>query len=886
MKKIVKSKIILTSLFFLISYNTECKAVDYKALNQNYLNNIKQAQYYESLGDIKKSNEFYQKADKIFSNRYESSFGLAKTYGWMKNTKLSEYYFHQLLKNSPEDNSVIEQYANLLKDKGIYPLSINLFEKLFLKTKQEKYRLNIAEIFYLQGNYDKALGVLNSLKSKTTASQKLMANSYFNKADYKNAKIYYKQYLSANNSGEELIKYAKSLFYSDNTIVAKEILEKYLQNNVVNKDIALTLGDIYLSLNEFDKASNILEKIIPNNPEDIELKTKYASSLMALNKFQKANIVLSELINVNIKNKEIINLYVDSCFALGEFSKASEFLTKTISLLPEDGNLKMKLAKSLEAQGKFKELSKYIPEIEALSNKNSENYNLLANYYTYKNDFDKALNYSQLSYKEKPTEETLFKIAEIYRFKNDVKNAEENYKNLIDSKDYGIKAHTKLAYLKLQQGKLNTAKDMFKEISLKTNEPEAVKGIAQVAYLKEDYFTSIKTLKSLDKTGETDVLLAKNYNKLLKGSTAEAILKNNTSDEAKALKAQIERNNAFKIEPVYSLGNRNGDVNQHLSSQIYGFAASKVILPDIKVFGKFEMTPYKSKMNKAKGMITSYTLGSSGKIGLKTDYLGEIALDNFSNNGQAALGQSVLDYKINDNFKLKTGFVRSLVDESMLSTTGLRPETGIFKDQLVGRIIDNKLIFDTSAKLPYDGYLYTGYHLGYKKGHNSSYNPYQEIMGGVGKLLYATDENKLINQVITGYNIYYTGYRHNRLNYGGASLLNDPLGSDRGNTENTGGYFSPESIIVNNISLKLKGAYKPLNLKYLNESYVGVQNLRYTGNDFTWGNKLSLIWNEEGRLGVKLGYNTNFYGVARQQNFFVQLLIKDFLRKQKCSESL
>lgn len=684
-------KKIVLALFFIAFCHLNCLGADYKVLNQDYLGKIKQAKSFESKGDISKANDYYKMAGVIFPTRFESCFGLAKTYGWLHNTKSANFYYNQLLASNPENNLVREQYAYFLRDNSYYKPAITQFEQLILKTYNTKYKYNIAEIYYNQGYYDKAIAYLQQLKDLNTT--KLLANCYYNKADYKNAQIYFAQYLAVRQSDVEEIKYAKSLFYSGNPLASKLILEKYADN----PDVSTTLADVYLSLGQFEKAKMLLENLLAKEPTNLEIKTKYAKTIMAL-------------------------------------------------------------------------------------------------------------------------------------------------------------------------GDIDRAKILFQEVVLKQNNNEALKGIAQIDYLKENYLSSIKTLKNTTKDEEANLLLAKNYNKLLKGSTAVEVLNGDSSAEANNLRAEIRRDNSFQIEPIFGFGRRDFDGNQYLNSKNYGFTASKTIFPDTKAYGRFEITPYNDKNTDKRGTVASYTVGSTGKIGLKTNYLGEVTLDNFSNGGNSILGKTLVDYKFNDKFKLQTGFLRSLVDETMTSTTGIIPYNGIETNARVGRVIDNKFIFDVSAKLPYNSYIYSGYHLGAKTGYNLDKNPYQEIMGGIGKLLYSKDENRLLNQIVSGYNIYYAGYKNNELN--------------------NGGYFSPDRIIVNNVSIKLRGSIKKLNLKYQNESFAGVQNIKESGSDFTWGNTICLIWNEQGRVGVKLGYNTNFYGVARRQNFFVQLLLKDFLRKQKCLESL
>ncbi len=62
---------------------------------------IKQAQKYESQGNIAKANEYYLKAQKHIKNRFEAKFGLAKTYGWLGKKNLHFPIIKDYLRSHP-----------------------------------------------------------------------------------------------------------------------------------------------------------------------------------------------------------------------------------------------------------------------------------------------------------------------------------------------------------------------------------------------------------------------------------------------------------------------------------------------------------------------------------------------------------------------------------------------------------------------------------------------------------------------------------------------------------------------------------------------------------------------------------------------------------------
>ena len=94
-KKLTKFLIIVV-LFFSYCLITNAQSPEQ---NKTYFNYIKQAQKFESQNKISEANQYYLKAQKIFPDRFEAKFGLAKTYGRLHKDKLALKYYQELLKS-------------------------------------------------------------------------------------------------------------------------------------------------------------------------------------------------------------------------------------------------------------------------------------------------------------------------------------------------------------------------------------------------------------------------------------------------------------------------------------------------------------------------------------------------------------------------------------------------------------------------------------------------------------------------------------------------------------------------------------------------------------------------------------------------------------------
>lgn len=114
---------------------------------------ITKAKKYESESQITKANEYYLKAQKIFPKRYESEFGLAKTYCWLNQGTLSTKKYRQLLKQAPDNIDLLAAYAKCLAGNKDYSHATEIYKKLFSITKDEKYKKDLQDIITLQKGY-------------------------------------------------------------------------------------------------------------------------------------------------------------------------------------------------------------------------------------------------------------------------------------------------------------------------------------------------------------------------------------------------------------------------------------------------------------------------------------------------------------------------------------------------------------------------------------------------------------------------------------------------------------------------------------------------------------------------------------------------------------
>lgn len=796
---------------------------------------IKEAQSFENQGKAAEANEYYLKAGKIYPERYEVKFGLAKTYGWLHKDKLAMEYYQELLKQTPDNMDLLGAYASYLKDNKYYSEAMEIYNKLLVQTKDEKYKANIAEIYFLQKDYQTALKLYFDIyrnNPKNPEIQKAIALIYFVSGDFESSIVFYQKYLVQKCDPESVLNYGKSLFYSKRIQPAKQILEYYVNAYPDDVEGLSTLADIYVAIKEVPMAIVLINRATSIEPDNMKLQIQTAKIDIAAKDYCKAQTLLIKLLAIEPDNVEIIENLGDISF--------------------------------------------------------------------YTNDFNQALMYYQSIPDFCDNKKLVYKIAQSNHYGKNHEVAQCLYRQLLCDPEYSNKAKIGLAEIQIEKNKPEKALDILNNVL--ANDPENVqakKNLGISYYSMGDTYKSIKILKSLPQD-DTDVNynLAKAYNKIERSDVALDLLEGNPQDNAKTLKGEILMQARPAVAPMYEAyyeAPNNGSANAG-KYQKAGGAIYLYIKPNLRAVLTSMAAQYANITNIVS---TTAIINTAGLEGQLTDHLGfktSFGVEAFSNGPAVFLGSALAKYTPNDYISWTSGYIRSLDEiDSYMSAAGVVPSVGPFANQLVGRIIDNKyILFNIGIKLPYKSYAYVGMNVGNKYGSNSASNFYKEIMWGLGKLLYSAAEHRPINQVYLGYDFYYTGYNEDMSGFGGANLDFSPIGSDGqaitpfGGFPGTGGYFSPTFFIANKFPLTLKGTFRETRLKYILSAYIGTQTIQGqvgllgptpTGaSEFItvpyFGYSVGLTYNEKGRIGWGFYYTFNNYMSVAQHLLRANLLVR------------
>lgn len=796
---------------------------------------IKQAQNYEQNGQIEKANEYYLKASKISPTRYEAKFGLAKTFGWMHKDQLAMNYYQDLLKQSPNNIELLSAYAGYLKDTKNYNKAMELYQKLLAQTKDKKYNVNIAEVFFLQQDYQTSLKLYTDAYNRDPQNpeiQKQIALLYFISGNFNKSIEFYKKYLAQKQDPESILNYTKCLFYTKQVQTAKEILEAYIQTYPNNAEGLSTLADIYISLKRLQEASLLVNKAMTIEPKNLKFKIQSAKIDIEAKNYKRAKCSLLALLRTDPQNPDILENLGDVYVYTGNFRRALNYY-QSIKDFKNNNRLKYKIAQAYHYDKDY----------------------ILGEYL-----------YTQLLSEPEYTNKAKIGIAEI---------------KIIQGKTFEARTLLK-----------NVLRDDPENIQAKKN-------VAISYFSTGDNYKSIKILKKLPQDDpDINYNLAKAYNQIERKDVALDLLANNPQENAKTLNGEIQMQVKHAVSPLYEayyMSPNNGSANAG-KYQKAGGAIYLYIKPNLRAVVMSQAAQYSNITNLVSTTAIINTAGLEGQITDHLNFKSSFGVEAFSNGPAIFIGSALAKYSPNDYITWTSGYIRSLDEiDSYMSAAGVVPSVGPFANQLVGRIIDNKyMLFNIGLKLPYKSYAYAGMNVGNKYGSNSPSNFYREIMWGLGKLLYSAAENRPVNQAYLGYDFYYTGYNYDRSGFGGANLDFNPIGSDGGAIDpstgfpGTGGYFSPTFFLANKFPLTLKGSFRETKLKYVVSGFIGTQTIQGQigllgptpggPSEFRttpyFGYSVGLRYNEKGRVSLGFDYIFNNYMTVAQHLLKLSLLIR------------
>ena len=362
-----------------------------------------------------------------------------------------------------------------------------------------------------------------------------------------------------------------------------------------------------------------------------------------------------------------------------------------------------------------------------------------------------------------------------------------------------------------------------------------------------------------------------------------------TPEEIERLKRQITEDTRSSIEALGEGHYESGDLNERLYFFRVGAGLNYKWRPSTRFYVNLVETRYLTQDADYNGWGTNLTFGLASALTDSLRIKAELGATYFSSMGTANVnGLASVSYSPTDPLTLYATASRTYVEESLLSTTGLRPRTGPFAHDLVGQVMETKGVAGATFKLPLGFDVSAEGGGGVRDGHHVGVNPFGQARGIAGYNVISGPSEKPVSYLRLSYQLNYFGFADDRSGFGGASMLTadgqhtirpEFLGSDgisphpTANNPGVGGYFSPSYFVSNLLRVDMAGRLiEPLT--YRVSVFGGIQNYTNTATQGAFGFSALAEYALNNRVSIPASIVFDNLGPFNQLTFLVRLVIK------------
>ena len=278
------------------------------------------------------------------------------------------------------------QEGFILKQKGHYKHAIEVFYKaLELDNTSSELLLELAELYNLMGNEERALNYIEQILDKNPAhieALKLLEKIFINKNALKEAEQTAKniycisgnkhdlatifKLLNQQNKFDEIFEYriespnaavyeeqAKALYYKKEFAKSEELLKKALELEPYNQSIILLLGKVLYIQNKKDLCVTLLEKLVPNE-NNAELFNFTGLISAYTGNYRHAVDCFNSAIRLRRSYAEYYYNLANTYFKQGEIILAQKNYNLAISLQPDNNRYHFALANLYYSEKHYK----------------------------------------------------------------------------------------------------------------------------------------------------------------------------------------------------------------------------------------------------------------------------------------------------------------------------------------------------------------------------------------------------------------------------------------------------------------------------------------------------------------------------------------------------
>jgi len=413
----------------------------------------------------------------------------------------------KIIKISPENSNAIHLQGIVWLNYGNLTKSIQLFEKAYNLNPSYQIALDLANVYLLKGNWEKAEKLYTDLWNKYPKESKLLRNLIivlFMQENYRKANKFFPEYFKLVNEDEEIkTMWGISLYKEGDIESALNIMLTLLHPS---EKILLYIGDIYIKLGKVEEAEKYYDLVLKQNPFNVEAIIAKGKIYLwkedldsALEEFKKA----LEYSPVSRGVLLSIGLIYQS---KGDWKNAIYYYEKVSKLYPLDLEAYEMLAFAYFVNENIKEAIDTAEKGLKLNKNYIPFHDLLGQIYFRLGNYDKAIKeYNEVLISQPNNIDVLLAVALIYKIQGKLDTVIEYYQQVLKNRPASGFVHQQLGEIYWLQGKLSESIEEF--IIFSNSYPQNPYGHKELAVL---YLYKGELNKALDEIDKALKLLPLN----------------------------------------------------------------------------------------------------------------------------------------------------------------------------------------------------------------------------------------------------------------------------------------------------------------------------------------------------------------------------------------
>ncbi|HEY9168274.1 MAG TPA: tetratricopeptide repeat protein [Lutibacter sp.] len=361
-----------------------------------------------------------------------------------------------------------------------------------LKTEAQSSVFTVVDSLLVKGNYQEALTLLENTVPKTFSIFERSASIYQSIGSDTKALACLNKALEFGTNESIKVKLAQMFVSAGFTSKAVEAYETLIEKDTSNLLVANSLGKLYLSLNQAEKAEKLFRYLVKMDTVNPNYPYQLAESLEKQNKQVEMGQRYLDAYNLD-------TLHIKSIFGLANFFKAlkfkdstSLFIDKGLKIDSNNINFNQLKANELYYLKDFNGALNYLKKLDSLNYRSVQTYEMFGMCYYNLKDFELAETYFRNAIKLDPDDsQILYRLASLYYDKKDNKTASLYLRRSILSAKPDIdKQYYLLGIISKEENNLKRAIDNF-EKSYENNYKNH-KALFELAVTSEVYFKDKK----------------------------------------------------------------------------------------------------------------------------------------------------------------------------------------------------------------------------------------------------------------------------------------------------------------------------------------------------------------------------------------------------------